>query len=175
METKVVNAKIKTLVDSFVGGAGDLGASLGLNRSIVQLYALLYLSPDALSLDEMSERLKISKGNVSMNIRVLEGWEAVRPVWIKGSRKDYYEANVDIIGVVLNRLKAGLTTRLNKSENMLKQAEARLKDTHSLSLSLTDKKAIEVYQKRLNEVKNISVRLATLVNTFSPALVKRFL
>ena len=57
--------------DNFVEGIGYLASTVGLNRVIGQLYAMLFLSSEPLCLDDMAERLKISKGSASVNIREL--------------------------------------------------------------------------------------------------------
>lgn len=80
--------------DTFIQGAGKISSALlgMINRAGGQIYALLFLNDEPLSLDEISKRLGISKSNVSINIRMLEDYSLVRKVWIKGSRKDYYAA-----------------------------------------------------------------------------------
>ena len=106
--------ELDKICDEFTEIAGQLSARLGLNRTVGQLYALLFLSNQALCLDYMAERLRISKGSASTNIRELEKWGAVRKVWVKGSRKDFYEANPDTLKIVINRFKAGIQQRLNE-------------------------------------------------------------
>ena len=83
-------------VETFVQGAGKVSSALlgMINKAGGQIYALLFLSDEPLSLDEISKRLGISKSNVSINIRLLEDFNLVRKVWIKGSRKDYYAAEI---------------------------------------------------------------------------------
>ena len=61
---------------------------LGLPRSSGQIFGLLYLSTQALSLDEIAEALEISKASVSTGTRQLLGWHAIRQVWKPGDRKD---------------------------------------------------------------------------------------
>lgn len=69
---------------------------LGLPRSSGQIFGLLYLSPSALSLDEIAEALGLSKASVSTGTRQLLGWHAIRQVWKPGDRKDYYEVQADL-------------------------------------------------------------------------------
>ncbi|MFA7328060.1 MAG: MarR family transcriptional regulator, partial [Candidatus Ratteibacteria bacterium] len=92
--------------DHFIGEIGRLGESIGLNRTTCQLYAALYLEDGLLSLTELSSMLHISKGSASLNIRKLEEWGAVKPVWRKGSKQNYYQANRDLWGIAKNRIKA---------------------------------------------------------------------
>ena len=81
-------------VDTFIQGAGKISSALlgMINKAGGQIYALLFLTDEPLSLDEISKQLGISKSNVSINIRLLEDYNLVRKVWVKGSRKDYYSA-----------------------------------------------------------------------------------
>lgn len=85
---------LEEAIDTFVQGAGKISSALlgMINKAGGQIYALLFLSDEPLSLDEISKRLGISKSNVSINIRMLEDFNLVRKVWVKGSRKDYYDA-----------------------------------------------------------------------------------
>lgn len=93
---KEVDSADKLLLarQSFIEGAGSIAVSLLgiLNRVCGQIFALLFLSRKPLSLDDIVEELGVSKGNVSVNIRILEDYKLVKKVWIKGSRRDYYEA-----------------------------------------------------------------------------------
>ena len=85
---------LEEAVDTFIQGAGKVSSALlgMINRVGGQIYALLFIADEPLSLDEIAERLGVSKSNVSVNIRMLEDYNLVRKVWIKGSRKDYYAA-----------------------------------------------------------------------------------
>src|SRR3989338_2471833 len=84
------DAALTEAVDTFIQGAGQISAALlgMINKVGGQIYALLFLAEEPLSLDDISDRLEVSKSNVSINIRMLEEYNLVRKVWIKGSRKD---------------------------------------------------------------------------------------
>ncbi|MCM8758634.1 MAG: MarR family transcriptional regulator [Candidatus Omnitrophica bacterium] len=99
--------------DRLIEAAVNLGESLGLNRTVCQIYAFLYLSDQPLSPTEIGKTLGMSKGNVSINLRILEQWNAVRKVWKKGYTRPLYVANEDIEEIVMNKLKSGLEKRLN--------------------------------------------------------------
>lgn len=90
----LLSAPLNEAVDTFIQGAGKISAALlgMVNRIGGQIYALLFLGEEPLSLDEISEQLCVSKSNVSINIRLLEENNLVRKVWVRGSRKDYYAA-----------------------------------------------------------------------------------
>ena len=88
---------LEKALDRFIESAGKISANmLGMvNKVGGQIYALLFLSREPLSLDDISDILQVSKGNISVNIRLLEEFKLVKKVWVKGSRRDYYEANRD--------------------------------------------------------------------------------
>jgi len=115
------------IIDGFVEAVGGLGASLGISKMVAKIYALLYLNEKPLSLDDIAEALKVSKGNVSLNIRYLESWQAVRRIWIKGERKDYYQADPDIKKIVYWRIREGLQRRISKFSQQLSEVEQGLK------------------------------------------------
>lgn len=109
----------------FIRITGELGASLGLNRSVGQIYGLLYMSDKPLSLDTIVTTLKMSKGSVSLNIRELERWEAVKKIWISGSRKDFYEAKPDFINIIYKRIKIRTEKVLNNFNSALADFEKK--------------------------------------------------
>ena len=95
----------------FIEAGGNTTQSFGFGRIPGQLFALLYLSAKPLCLDDIARELGVSKASVSMTVRQLEQWAAVRRVWVKGDRKDYYEAETDF-GTMLRQ--GLLTTFLKK-------------------------------------------------------------
>ena len=139
--------------DNFIEGIGHLASTVGLSRVIGQLYAMLFLSNEPLCLDDMAERLKISKGNASVNIRELEKLGVVRKVWVKGSRKDFYEAALDLEKLIKTGIVAAAKRRMDmiletvvETENLVKKAKGIGKE---------EKKTAELYLKRLQSVKEI--------------------
>lgn len=107
------------LQEDFARLAGELAESLSFNRSIGQIYGLLYLASEPLSLEDIAKRLGMSKGNASINLRALASWGAVRPVWVRGSRRDHYEADRNIKALALRRLEEGLSRRLDMAEEKM--------------------------------------------------------
>jgi len=75
---------------------GEMGGYWGINRTMAEIHALLYVSRDALCTDDLMERLKISRGNASMNLRGLLDWGLIRRVHKLGDRKEYFEADADV-------------------------------------------------------------------------------
>jgi len=107
----------------FIEGAGELAASLSIARSVGQIYALLYIHPAPLSLEEIRRLLDISQGNASMNLRALEEWEAVERVAVPKKRAVHYQARRDLERILVSRLHHGGLKRLEAAEQLLAAAE----------------------------------------------------
>ena len=88
---KLIEAK-----DKFIQAWGTLGSSWGINRTMAQVHALLLISPDPLSAEDIMEELKISRGNANMNIRALIDWGLVSKEFKSGERKEFFSAEKDI-------------------------------------------------------------------------------
>ncbi len=88
------------LVQDFVLHFGEMGGRWGINRTVGQIYALLFLSDRPLNADEISERLGLSRSNVSMGLKELEGWRLIRKRHLPGDRREYIETPDDIWQIV---------------------------------------------------------------------------
>src|SRR6476646_7042845 len=86
---------IDEIQDRFINEWGDLVTVWGLNKTMGQIHALLYITGEPLTADAIMERLNISRGNVSMNLRALMSWGVVHRQHRKGDRKQYFVAEED--------------------------------------------------------------------------------
>lgn len=75
---------------------GEMGTRWGINRTVAQIHALLFLSPKPLAAEEIASTLNVARSNVSTSIRELEGWGLVRPVHVLGERREHYESMKDV-------------------------------------------------------------------------------
>lgn len=83
-------------VEKFILHWGELGARWGLNRTVAQIHALLYLSPEPLPADQIASLLSVARSNVSTSLRELQGWGIVRVVHVLGDRRDHFESLKDV-------------------------------------------------------------------------------
>lgn len=83
-------------VAKFVLHWGDLGGQWGVNRSVAQIHALLFISDRPLTAEEISEKLSMARSNVSNSLRELQVWRLISRVPIMGDRRDHYTAEADI-------------------------------------------------------------------------------
>ena len=88
--------KLSEAKQQFISTWGAMGTHWGINRTMAQVHALLMISPDPLTQDDVMAQLNISRGNVNMNIRDLIDWGLVDRVLIQGERKEYFTAEKDI-------------------------------------------------------------------------------
>jgi DNA-binding transcriptional regulator GbsR (MarR family) len=95
-ETTVRTQKLPPAVEQFVLRWGDMGGQWGVNRSVAQIQALLYLSDRPLTAEDIAETLGMARSNVSNSIRELLGWKLIRRVPVLGDRRDHYEGDADL-------------------------------------------------------------------------------
>ena len=96
---KEISAESPDLPDAvaqFVLRWGDMGSQWGVNRSVAQIHALLYLSERPLTAEAIADALGIARSNVSNSLRELVGWKLIRRVPVAGDRRDHYEAETDL-------------------------------------------------------------------------------
>lgn len=157
--------KLMHTQDIFLDRINQICGKFGLNNIMAQLYAILYLSDKPMSLNDMVERLKISKGSASINIRALERYGAVKRVWVKGSRKDYYEAEMDIVKVVMERAKSIAQNRLSEIADVL-NASRNAADI-IIPSSKEEKDAIDLLRQKLDNLYSLQNKAAMLYNLFN--------
>ena len=75
---------------------GEMGTRWGINRTVAQIHALLFLSPKPLAAEDIASALNVARSNVSTSIRELEGWGLVRPIHVLGERREHYESMKDV-------------------------------------------------------------------------------
>jgi DNA-binding transcriptional regulator GbsR (MarR family) len=91
-----VQSRLAGAVEKFILHWGDMGGQWGVNRSVAQIHALLYLSERPLTAEEIAETLGIARSNVSNSLKELIVWKLIRRVPVLGDRRDHYEAETDI-------------------------------------------------------------------------------
>lgn len=164
MDEKLLKAQ-----DVLLDKINQICGKFGLNNIIAQLYAVLYFSGKPLSLDDMVERLKISKGSVSINIRALERYGAVNRVWVKGSRKDYYEAEMDIYKVAMARIKSMAQRRLSEVDDMIGSSYQAINLVQSSDTE--EAEAIKVFKQRLEKLKDLYEKARSIFDLFNTAIL----
>jgi DNA-binding transcriptional regulator GbsR (MarR family) len=138
------------LIRSFVAHFGEMGSRWGINRTVGQIYALIYVSSRALHADEIAEQLEFSRSNVSMGLKELQAWRLVRLRHQAGDRREYFDAPSDAwevfrtlaeerrrreIEPTLTMLRNALMEEASSEEDRV--AQERMRDMHGLIEMLT--------------------------------------
>jgi DNA-binding transcriptional regulator GbsR (MarR family) len=103
---------------------GDLGSQWGVNRSVAQIHALLYLSEEPLHAERIADQLGLARSNVSSSIKELLNWQLIHRVPMLGDRRDHYAAETDIWEMVTRIAKGRKAREVDPAEAALKLATA---------------------------------------------------
>jgi len=91
-----VEQQLVTAQDLFIRRWGEMGQTWGINRTMAEIHALLYITGRPLCTDDVMDRLNISRGNSSMSLRALCDWGIVRRLHKRGERREYFESLGDV-------------------------------------------------------------------------------
>ena len=142
-EDAAAREQVRDLQERFVLHWGEMASAWGINRTMGQIHALLYVSPEPLSMDEIMERLKISRGNASMNLRALEDWGVVQRVHFTGDRREYFRTLTDVWELFLTLLRERKRREFDPTMRSLRQFLSDAKQTAG------DDPALDTYRERL--------------------------
>jgi len=135
--------KLAPTVERFILHWGDLGSQWGVNRSVAQIQALLYLSEQPLTAERIADSLGLARSNVSISLKELLTWKLIRRVPVLGDRRDHYEAETDLWEMV-TRIAQG------RKEREIDPAAAALRAC--LAAAEGDPRVGEVALRRLAEM-----------------------
>ena len=141
--------------EKFISTWGSLGTLWGINKAMAQIQALLFISTKPLSMEEIMEDLKISRGNTSMNLRQLIDWGIVTKVLVSGERKEFFttEKNVQELARIVAK---------ERSRREIKPVIKVLEDVSSIKDDGTEKTRELI--KQTKALKELTDDLDTLMN-----------
>jgi DNA-binding transcriptional regulator GbsR (MarR family) len=133
------------LSSQFVAHFGEMGSRWGINRTVGQIYALLFISERGLNADEIAEALEFSRSNVSMGLKELQSWRLVRLRHLPGDRREYFEAPDDVWEIFRLLAEERRRREIEPTQSMLRMAlleeptspadrhaQARMREMHGL-------------------------------------------
>ena len=148
----------------FVDLWGQMANHWGINRTMSQIHALLMISPEPLTAEQIMDELQISRGNVSMNLRDLINWGIVRRTSLAGDRRDFFVTEADVWSmfqiILRERKKRELDPLLSRLDECLVHAGKKPELPE-------DKASHETYVKRVTELRDFF----TTFNRLSSALL----
>jgi len=110
------------LIQTFVLHFGEMGSRWGINRTVGQIYALLYVAREPLNADEIAEALGFSRSNVSMGLKELESWRLTRVQHKPGDRREYFSAPEDIWAIFRTLAEERRKREIDPTLSMLRDA-----------------------------------------------------
>lgn len=143
--------KLPPLIQNFVLHFGEMGSRWGINRTVGQIYALLYLSKDPLNADQIVENLGFSRSNVAMGLKELSSMNLIMLKHIPNDRKDYFATHEEIWDIVRNLVEVRRKREIDPTLALLRDiimeqpssdeekfAQYKMKEMHDLIEMLTD-------------------------------------
>jgi DNA-binding transcriptional regulator GbsR (MarR family) len=166
------------LTQRFVLHFGEMGSRWGINRTVGQIYALLYVSTKPLNADEVGEALGFSRSNVSMGLKELQSWNLVRLIHQPGDRREYFQAPEDVWAIfrtlAAERRKREIDPTLSMLRDALMEQPSVAEDIHAQERMRQMHGFIELMTDWLDDVQKMdSATLATLMQM--GAKVQKFL
>ena len=101
-------AELTPAMKGFILHWGEMGSRWGVNRTVAQIHALLYLSPEPLHAEAIAETLSVARSNVSNSLKELQSWGVVKTTHVMGDRRDHFESMKDVwemIRIILDERK----------------------------------------------------------------------
>ncbi len=135
----------------FIRRWGEMGGYWGINRTMAEIHALLFVSTEPLCTDDIMERLSISRGNASMNLRALVDWGLIERVHLRGDRKEYFLCQTD----VWKMFKTILQQRRRREVEPIVETIERCREMVPSSpkdAGGADAEEVAIYRKRLEEM-----------------------
>lgn len=181
--------ELSPLVQNFVLHFGEMGGRWGINRTVGQIYALLFVSEQPLHADDLVAKLGVSRSNVSMGLKELESWRLVRLSHQPGDRREYYSAPEDVWAIFRTLAEERQRREVEPTLSVLRDAiletpasaeerhaQERMRQMHDLIELLTDwfaevRKLNPATQQQLLKMGGAVVRLLELKDRFSGSRV----
>ena len=145
----------------FIADWGRFGTNWGINRTMAQIHALLLVSPDTLSAEDVMDQLAISRGNANMNLRELIDWGLVQKVLVPGERKEFFTAEKDIWKVARQIVKERKKRELDQMVPVLKELSEVEGDKRD--------KAVKTFTDTINNIRKFSDQADKALDTMIKA------
>jgi DNA-binding transcriptional regulator GbsR (MarR family) len=119
-------SEFEGIKEKFILHWGEMGSLWGINRTMAQVHALLFISPEPLCANDIMKELQISRGNVSMALRELIAWGIASRVHIKGERREFYTTEKDVWSLFRIIIRERKKREVDPTIEVLRESVARL-------------------------------------------------
>ena len=114
------------VMQRFVLHWGEMGTRWGVNRTVAQVHALLYLAPEPLPAEEIAETLSVARSNVSTSLKELQSWGLVTIAHVLGDRRDHFVARSDTWDIILTILEQRKRREIEPTLAVLQECAAEM-------------------------------------------------
>jgi DNA-binding transcriptional regulator GbsR (MarR family) len=166
---ELVEAKQK-----FIESWGKLGSEWGINRTMAQVHALLLITPDALTTEDIMEQLSISRGNANMTLRDLIGWGLVEKQHKAGERKEYFFADKDTWNIARQVAKERRKRELDPVLKVLDELTNVKGDAKDPAFKTFNKSITDINKLAKNVDKTLDTMIKAEENWFWGSILKIF-
>jgi DNA-binding transcriptional regulator GbsR (MarR family) len=140
--------QLRHVQDTFIRRWGEMGQTWGINRTMAEIHALLYITAQPLCTDDVMARLNISRGNASMSLRALCDWGIIRRLHKRGERREYFESLSDVWEMFSIIAAERKRREMDPVLETIKQCQQML-DEASLGKSAAKQEAVQLTRQRL--------------------------
>ena len=166
---KLIEAKQK-----FIEAWGKLGSEWGVNRTMAQVHALLLVSPEALTTEEVMEALSISRGNANMTLRDLIDWGLIEKQHKVGERKEYFYADKDTWNIARQVAKERRKRELDPVIKILDELSKVEGDSKDPEFKTFNKSVTDINKLAKNVDKTLDIMLKAEESWFWGSILKLF-
>src|SRR5882757_5623671 len=143
--------QLRTSQDLFIRRWGEMGATWGINRTMAEIHALLYITAQSLCTDDVMERLHISRGNSSMSLRSLCDWGIIRRLHKRGERREYFESLHDVWEIFSIIATERKRREMDPVLETIKQCQAML-DASNIGKAAANQETVKLTRQRLGDM-----------------------
>ena len=132
-------SKLSPVQQKFILHWGEMGTKWGINRTVAQTHALLFISPRPLNADQIVEALGVARSNVSTSLKELQGWGLANMVHVLGDRRDHFETEKDVWKIALTIIEQRKQREIDPTMGTLAQCVAEAKADPSTARDVTER------------------------------------
>ena len=143
-----VDQQLRSAQDTFIRRWGEMGQTWGINRTMAEIHALLYICGTPCCTDDVMERLNISRGNASMSLRALCDWGIIRRLHKRGERREYFESLTDVWEIFSIIAAERKRREMDPVLETIKQCQQML-DESTIGKSAAKQEAVQITRQRL--------------------------
>jgi len=156
------SAQLLKAQDRFIDAWGRMGSVWGISRTMAEVHALLFVTGEAMCMDDIMDRLRISRGNASMSLRALLEWGVISKAHKRGERRDFYSAEQDVWAM----FRAILRERVKREVEPLLESLSEVRELNPSGGKNAHESAKDL-DERLKEVQEVFELVATLGERFT--------